>query len=86
MKLKYAPKQKAKESLQKIFPNLTLQFIENGISAPLKKEEIPYVVRELVAAEVQIYGIKEITKSLEDRFLEVTEKKEDAVHVKATTK
>ena len=60
--------------------------IENGISAPLKKEEIPYVVRELVAAEVQIYGIKEITKSLEDRFLEVTEKKEDAVHVKTTTK
>ena len=84
--IEVSPKQKAKESLQKIFPNLTLQFTENGISAPLKKEEIPYVVRELVAAEVQIYGIKEITKSLEDRFLEVTEKKEDAVHVKATTK
>ncbi len=51
----------------------------------MKKEEIPYVVRELVAAEVQVYGMKEITKWLEDRFLEVTEKKEDAVHVKATT-
>ena len=65
---------------------MNFELIENGISAPLKKEEIPYVVRELVAAEVQIYGIKEITKTLEDRFLEVTEKKEDAVHVKTAAK
>ncbi len=84
--IEVAPKKKAKESLNRIFPNLKLRMIENGIAAPLKKEEIPYVVRELVAAGVQIYGIKEITKTLEDRFLEVTEKKEDAVHVKAAAK
>ena len=84
--IEVVPKKKAKESLNRIFPNLNFQQIENGISAPLKKEEIPYVVRELVAAEVQIYGIKEITKTLEDRFLEVTEKKEDAVHVKTAAK
>ncbi len=84
--IEVAPKQKAKENLNRIFPHLTLEFTENGISAPLKKEEIPYVVRELVAAEVQIFGIKEIAKSLEDRFLEVTEKKEDAVHVKTAAK
>ena len=65
---------------------MTIRYTDKGISAPLTKEEIPYVVKELVAAEVQIYGIKEITKSLEDRFLEVTEKKEEAVYVKATTK
>jgi ABC-2 type transport system ATP-binding protein len=81
-----SPKKKAKESLKRIFPNLNFQMSENGISAPVRKEEIPYVVRELVAAEVQIYGIKEITKTLEDRFLEVTEQKEDVVHVKAAAK
>ena len=33
----------------------------------------------MVACEIQIYGIKEITKTLEDRFLEVTETKEEAI-------
>ena len=51
------------------------------ISAPLIKNEIPLVVKDMVAAGIQIYGIKEITKTLEDRFLEVTEKKEEAIHV-----
>ena len=35
----------------------------------------------MVACEIEIYGIKEITKTLEDRFLEVTETKEEAIHV-----
>ena len=36
--------------------------------------------------KLQIYGIKEITKTLEERFLEVTEKKEEAGHVQAIAK
>ena len=52
----------------------------SGLSALIKKEEIPYVVKELVAAEVQIFAIREITKTLEDRFLEVTEGKEEYSH------
>lgn len=84
--IEVAPKKKAVESLCRIFPNLSVEIVENGISAPLKKEEIPYVVSELVADEIQIYGIKEITKTLEERFLEVTEKKEGAGHVQAIAK
>ena len=47
-----------------------------------QKEEIPYVVKELVACEVQIFGIREITKTLKDRFLEVTKKRRNILMLK----
>ena len=40
-----------------------------GVSAPLIKDEIPLVVKDMVACEIEIYGIKEIAKTLEDLFL-----------------
>jgi ABC-2 type transport system ATP-binding protein len=43
-----------------------------GITVQIEKEEVPIVVKELVEADVQIFAIKEATKTLEDRFLEVT--------------
>jgi ABC-2 type transport system ATP-binding protein len=46
-----------------------------GITVQLKKEEVPAAVKDLVEADIQIYGIKEATKTLEDRFLEVTSEK-----------
>jgi ABC-2 type transport system ATP-binding protein len=46
-----------------------------GITVQLKREEVPEAVKELTAANVQIFGIKEATKTLEDRFLEVTSEK-----------
>ena len=48
-----------------------------GITVHLKREEVPAAVKELIAADVQIFGIKEATKTLEDRFLEVTSEKGD---------
>ena len=80
LKSKLAPKKKAFHCLQEIFPSMNVQQTKSGVSALIKKEEIPYVVKELVAAEVQIFGIREITKTLEDRFLEVTEGKEEYSH------
>ncbi|PLS16112.1 bacitracin ABC transporter ATP-binding protein [Bacillus sp. M6-12] len=76
-----SPNQKAMRLVQAIFPGIEFQLVEDGIAAPLKKEEIPAVVTALANADIQIYGVKEIIKTLEDRFLEVTENKEDAVHV-----
>ena len=80
VEIEVAPENKAFECLKEVFPNMNLQQTKNGISARIKKEEIPYVVKELVACEVQIFGIREITKTLEDRFLEVTEEKEEYSH------
>jgi ABC-2 type transport system ATP-binding protein len=48
-----------------------------GITVQLKREEVPAAVKELIAADVQIFGIREATKTLEDRFLEVTSEKGD---------
>ena len=80
VEIEVAPKKKAFHCLQEIFPSMNVQQTKSGLSALIKKEEIPYVVKELVAAEVQIFAIREITKTLEDRFLEVTEGKEEYSH------
>lgn len=45
-----------------------------GFTAEINKEEIPTLVKKLVENDVQIFTIKEVTKTLEDRFLEVTSK------------
>ena len=79
--LEASPKEKVLECIQKRYPNIKVHMTSQGVSAPLIKNEIPLVVKDMVAAGIQIYGIKEITKTLEERFLEVTEKKEEAIHV-----
>ena len=79
--LEASPKEKALACIEKRYPNIKVQMTSQGVSAPLIKEEIPLVVKDMVAAGIQIYGIKEITKTLEERFLEVTETKEEEIHV-----
>lgn len=74
-------KEKAKRTLECLYPALSVHLTENGIGASFKKEEIPFAIKELVSAGIDIYEVKEITKTLEDRFLEVTEKKGEALHV-----
>ncbi|MFE8703286.1 ABC transporter ATP-binding protein [Cytobacillus sp. FJAT-54145] len=71
---------KAKETLQKIYPERMIQQTDKGVVAPLVREEIPGAVNHLVQTNIPIYGIKEVTKSLEDRFLEITENKGEAVN------
>ncbi|WP_066293041.1 ABC transporter ATP-binding protein [Bacillus sp. FJAT-29937] len=67
-------KEKASFVIRELYSDLQVQLIENGIAVPLKREAVPVIVKELVNNEIQIYGIKEMTKTLEDRFLEVTSK------------
>ncbi|WP_075980035.1 ABC transporter ATP-binding protein [Bacillus massilinigeriensis] len=74
--LEVSPVEKAKQRAIEIYPNTKIEITDSGIILPLKKEEVPSLVRELVASDIQIYGIKEVTKTLEDRFLEVTKGKE----------
>ncbi|WNS74409.1 ABC transporter ATP-binding protein [Bacillus sp. DTU_2020_1000418_1_SI_GHA_SEK_038] len=65
-------KEKASSIIGELFSELQVKLTENGIAVPLKREVVPVIVKELVKSEIQIYGIKEMTKTLEDRFLEVT--------------
>ncbi|PKR85186.1 ABC transporter ATP-binding protein [Heyndrickxia camelliae] len=62
-------------------PNLTniaFDLHENGIEVEVEKEKVPDVIKHLVENGVRIYGVKAVSKSLEDRFLEVTGKEEVA--------
>jgi ABC-2 type transport system ATP-binding protein len=63
------------------YPEAASKRSRNGISASLEKEDIPTVVQMMVEAGIQVYGIKEVPKTLEDRFLELTSEKGEAVHV-----
>ncbi|MBU8879508.1 ABC transporter ATP-binding protein [Bacillus sp. FJAT-29790] len=76
-------KEKAMQIIKKTNPEARVLLTENGIALPLVKEQVPVIVKELVNTEISIYGIKEVTKTLEDRFLEVTSEKEGPAHVKS---
>lgn len=67
------PSEKAMAILQNQGRKVTSS--RKGITVQLKKEEVPDAVKDLVEAGIQIFSIKEATKTLEDRFLEVTSEK-----------
>jgi ABC-2 type transport system ATP-binding protein len=69
------PSEKALLLLQTKFPNMAVTSSRNGITVTLKKEEIPQIVKMFVEGNMELYGIKEVAKTLEDRFLEVTSEK-----------
>lgn len=60
----------AKKWLQE---DLNATFAENGFTVQVDKEQIPLLLKKLIEDEVNIYSVKPIAKSLEDRFLEITD-------------
>ncbi|XKG62637.1 ABC transporter ATP-binding protein [Mesobacillus maritimus] len=45
-----------------------------GFTVETAREKIPGLIKKLTAAGVDIYGVKTVARTLEDRFLEVTSK------------
>jgi ABC-2 type transport system ATP-binding protein len=76
--LEVIPSEKALDLLTAIYPHIKAKRSRNGLTVEMGKEEIPHLVKLLVAEEISIFGIKEVAKTLEDRFLEVTSDKEAA--------
>ncbi|WP_449537090.1 ABC transporter ATP-binding protein [Ferdinandcohnia sp. Marseille-Q9671] len=54
------------------FPAITTSKVEKGIELSIELEMIPQINASFVKNEIQVFGIAQISKSLEDRFLEVT--------------
>ncbi len=69
------PKKTAEAVLKEKYKDLQIEEVVKGITVPVSREELPEVVKTLVEADVSIYGIQEVTKTLEERFLEVTSEK-----------
>lgn len=70
------PGERALTIVQSNYPNVPSTLSRNGVSVELSKKEIPQLVKLFVEADIQIFGVKEVAKTLEDRFLEVTSEKE----------
>lgn len=60
---------------------LAVEMHEQQIALELEREQIPVVIKTLVDHQINIYEIKSIVKSLEDRFLEITNQKGVEVNV-----
>jgi len=65
----------ALSAVSEYMPGLKVSKSATGLEIPVKKEQIPELVKLLVSKEFSIYGIREVSKTLEDRFLEVTNEK-----------
>lgn len=71
------PVDKAISHLQGIMPEVQVMPKEQGIHITATKEQIPEIIKALALHDVQIFGIKEVSKTLEDRFLELTNQREE---------
>ncbi|MBO0960760.1 ABC transporter ATP-binding protein [Neobacillus sp. MM2021_6] len=77
--LEVIPSDKALAIIEANYPEVRTNHSRNGLSVVLPKEEIPNLVKKLVSEDIQVFGIRETAKTLEDRFLEVTSEKEAVI-------
>jgi len=54
------------------FPSIQAIATQEGIECRLEKNEIAQINQHLVVAGINVYGIKKMSPSLEDKFLEMT--------------
>jgi ABC-2 type transport system ATP-binding protein len=69
------PSEQALSLLKTHYPGREVTTSRKGLTVEINRDDIPEVVKIFVAANIQIFTIKEVAKTLEDRFLEVTANK-----------
>jgi len=62
--------------IKELLPMVQVIKKENKIELPIQKEQVPDIIKKLVQQDIQIFGVKEVSKTLEDRFLEITNQRE----------
>ncbi|MBN6887813.1 ABC-2 type transport system ATP-binding protein [Cytobacillus horneckiae] len=70
-----APAQ-AEQTMKRLYPGQSIAINNQSIVVTIEKENVPFLVKELVHDGLNIFSIQETTRTLEDRFLEVTSGKE----------
>ncbi|MFK2824474.1 ABC transporter ATP-binding protein [Bacillus sp. B190/17] len=58
------------------FPDALVKIAGECLSVEADKEQIPELISLLVSKNLKIYEVKQLSKTLEERFLEITEKQE----------
>jgi ABC-2 type transport system ATP-binding protein len=66
------PVEQALTVIKNIYPHMNITPVKQGIEVSLDYEEIPSLNAALVSENIKVYGIQVLTKSLEERFLEMT--------------
>lgn len=64
------PSEDVEPLLQKLNYSFTVE--NNGIVAEVKKENIPALIAQIVAENIQLFAVQPYQKTLEDQFLEMT--------------
>ncbi|KIL75421.1 ABC transporter ATP-binding protein [Bacillus badius] len=58
------------------FPDIRVKIAGNSLSVEAGKEQIPDIISLLVSKNMRVYEVKQLSKTLEEKFLEITEKQE----------
>jgi ABC-2 type transport system ATP-binding protein len=66
------PVEQALTVIKNIYPHMNITLAKQGIEVSVDYEEIPSLNAALVSENIKVYGIQVLTKSLEERFLEMT--------------
>ncbi|KAA9026411.1 ABC transporter ATP-binding protein [Niallia endozanthoxylica] len=61
-------------------PDIEIKQMDGRILLTISKKQVPGIVTGLVNNRIDIYSVQEVTKTLEDRFLEITRGKEGHIH------
>jgi ABC-2 type transport system ATP-binding protein len=71
---------KANEVMNVFTPALPFEVKGNKLQVGLKKEQVPQLIKSFVEDGVEIYSVMPVAKTLEDRFLEITNEKGEVLH------
>lgn len=74
VELEVSPINQAVTILDEQYPTVRIQKGEKTITLSISKETIPSVIKALIVSDIKVYGVREMTKTLEDRFLEITKR------------
>ena len=66
------PVEQALNVIKNIYPHMNITPAKQGIEVSIDYKEIPSLNAALVSENIKVYGIQVLTKSLEERFLEMT--------------
>ncbi|MEW9500533.1 ABC transporter ATP-binding protein [Jeotgalibacillus marinus] len=80
-KLEVSQPEDVKEKVVQYNSDWTVEVVERSLVIDMTKEQIPDLVRWCAANDIDVYGVSPATKTLEDRFLEVTSQEGAGTHV-----
>jgi ABC-2 type transport system ATP-binding protein len=72
--------EKARAVMNSFDPSLVFEVKNNKLQTGITKEQVPQLVKAFVENGVEIFSVMQVAKSLEDRFLEITDEKGEVMH------